>query len=79
MAIKMFEFVLIIADDFAGANDTAAQFANLGFSARVESYPSVFPFCSASSSAFCIDPRQRRLPQEFDTFHLNVSAQSIYV
>jgi uncharacterized protein YgbK (DUF1537 family) len=32
MKTKIFESVLIIADDFTGANDTAAKFASLGFS-----------------------------------------------
>ncbi|MCJ7632666.1 hypothetical protein MUP77_09785 [Candidatus Bathyarchaeota archaeon] len=32
MKVKIFESVLIIADDFTGANDTAAKFASLGFS-----------------------------------------------
>jgi uncharacterized protein YgbK (DUF1537 family) len=32
MRSKRFERVLIIADDFTGANDTAVKFANLGFS-----------------------------------------------
>lgn len=30
--MKIFDSVLIIADDLTGANDTAAQFAKLGFS-----------------------------------------------
>jgi hypothetical protein len=33
MRSNIFERVLIIADDFTGANDTAVKFANLGFSA----------------------------------------------
>jgi len=32
MAVRVFQSVLIIADDITGANDTAAQFAKLGFS-----------------------------------------------
>jgi uncharacterized protein YgbK (DUF1537 family) len=31
--VKTFEYALIVADDFTGANDTAAQFAKLGFDA----------------------------------------------
>lgn len=59
MSVKIFDSVLIIADDLTGANDTIAQFAKLGFSTITTLDIDAVPMLMEKYDAVAVDTESR--------------------
>jgi len=64
MTLKIFRSVLIIADDFTGANDTTAQFAKLGFSTITTLDIDTVPMLMKKYDVVAVDTESRALDDQ---------------
>jgi len=64
MTLKIYRSVLIIADDFTGANDTIAQFAKLGFSTITTLDIDIVPELMKKYDVVAVDTESRALDAE---------------